>query len=189
VVEMQVNQAALVDLCSHVLDGLGYELVELEFRRERQGWVLRVFIDRQDHEDRRQSPPGTAGMEVVGEVASGVAASEAASSPRPGIGLDDCTRVSHELSAHLDVEDLIAVAYVLEVSSPGVNRPLRWERDFARFAGRRARVRLAAALAGRRNFVGKLAGAAAGQVRIDVDGTLFELPLGEVQKANLEEDF
>ena len=74
------------------------------------------------------------------------------------VGLDDCERVSRDVSAALDVADIIPHAYQLEVSSPGLDRPLRRERDFARFVGESARIRLVDGVEGRRNFSGTLRG-------------------------------
>ena len=104
-----------------------------------------------------------------------------------GITVDDCAAVSRQISALLDVEDPITHAYDLEVSSPGLNRPLFKADDFARYAGNRAKVRLAVALDGRKNFSGVLKGinADSNEVIIDVDNELFYLPLRDIAKANL----
>ena len=89
-----------------VIEELGLELVDVQFRREQRGWVLRLIIDKQD-----------------------------------GVNLDDCAVVSREISQLLDIEDFIDQAYNLEVSSPGLNRPLKTMADFERFAGRKAKVK------------------------------------------------
>ncbi len=103
-----------------------------------------------------------------------------------GISLDDCAAISHQLSGLLDVEEPIREAYDLEISSPGIDRPLFKRADFERFAGQRARIRLAVARDGRRNFVGELqASTDAALVRIRVDGEDFELPFADIAKANL----
>lgn len=102
-----------------------------------------------------------------------------------GIRLADCERVSRQVSALLDVEDPIDVAYDLEVSSPGLDRPLFRARDFRRFAGRRARLRLSEPLDGRRNFSGVLLGLEGEDVRIEVDGEAVVLPLALIDKARL----
>jgi ribosome maturation factor RimP len=101
----------------------------------------------------------------------------------------DCERVSRDLSAALDVADMIPHAYQLEVSSPGLDRPLRRERDFARFAGRSARIRLADGVEGRRNFSGTIRGAQSGLVEIECDGRSYQLPIEQVAKANLVPDW
>ena len=103
-----------------------------------------------------------------------------------GVSIDDCTRASRDLSAALDVADLIQQHYSLEVSSPGLERPLVKEKDFQRFAGRRARVRMRSPIGGRRNFAGTLRGAEGGRISIECEGQSWQLPLAEVAKANLE---
>src|SRR5262245_34161679 len=99
--------------------GAGLDLVELEWSRDPSGWVLRVFIDR----------PWQEGAAPV--------------------TFEDCERVSRDLSAALDVADLITHAYRLEVSSPGIDRPLRRLDDFRRFAGQRVKTRTNDAVEGR----------------------------------------
>jgi len=101
----------------------------------------------------------------------------------------DCERVSRDVSAALDVADLVSHAYQLEVSSPGLDRPLRRERDFARFAGRSARIKLADGVEGRRNFSGTIRGAQGGVVEIECDGRSYQLPVEQVAKANLVPDW
>ena len=104
-----------------------------------------------------------------------------------GITVDDCAAVSRQISALLDVEDPITHGYDLEVSSPGLNRPLFKAADFARFSGQRAKIRLAVAQQGRKNFSGVLKGIDEDkdEVVIDVDNELFYLPLQDIAKANL----
>src|SRR5438445_10215074 len=87
-----------------------------------------------------------------------------------GVTLDDCTRISRQLSAQLDLDDPIPGRYTLEVSSPGLDRPLYDDRDYARFAGRRVRLSTFAPIEGRRNFVGRLVGLFDGTVRLAVEG-------------------
>ena len=104
-----------------------------------------------------------------------------------GITVDDCAAVSHQISALLDVEDPIAQAYDLEVSSPGINRPLFKRSDYERFSGEKAKIKLAVALDGRRNFSGVLQGVDDENcVVIDVDNEVFKLPLQNIAKANLQ---
>jgi ribosome maturation factor RimP len=102
-----------------LLPTMGLELVEVQFRREGHGWVLRLFIEGEE-----------------------------------GVSLEHCAMVSREVSAYLDVEDLIEQSYHLEVSSPGLERPLHSLRDFKRFCGRNARVKLREAVNGQRVFIG-----------------------------------
>ncbi|MEX0607344.1 MAG: ribosome maturation factor RimP [Halofilum sp. (in: g-proteobacteria)] len=105
-----------------------------------------------------------------------------------GITVDDCAAVSQQLSAALDVDDPIPDAYVLEVSSPGINRPLFTRDDFERFRGERVFVRLAEALDGRKRFKGRLMEVADDVVAVDVDGHIWHLPLGAVEQAHLVAD-
>ena len=106
------------------------------------------------------------------------------------VGLDDCASVSRELSAVLDVEDVIKVAYSLEVSSPGLNRPLKKEADFARFVGKKAKIRTRHPVGeARRNFSGTLVGVTGGKVKIDVGDQVCEVPVDDVEKANLVFEF
>jgi len=110
------GEAAIVDqvraAAERVAQSYGLDIFDVQFRREASGMVLRVQIDR----------PGPA------------------ASAEESVSVADCSRVSRDLSAVLDVDDVIPVAYTLEVSSPGLDRPLRGRTDFERFAGRRAKV-------------------------------------------------
>jgi ribosome maturation factor RimP len=106
-----------------------------------------------------------------------------------GVTLDDCTAVSHQLSGVLDVEDPIQGHYDLEVSSPGLDRPLFAVGHYERFRGKRAKVRLSAKLENRRNFEGVLAGVADGHLLLEVDGELRKLPLDLVESARLVPEF
>ncbi len=134
-----------------LLQELGLDLVDVEFRREAGGWVLRLYLDK-----------------------------------RGGVTLGDCQRVSEELSDLLDIEGLVDHPYSLEVSSPGLNRPLAREADFLRFVGQRARVRTSLAIAGQRRFLGILKGYEAGQVVLERDdGTTVLIPHGLISKASL----
>lgn len=104
-----------------------------------------------------------------------------------GVTVDDCERVSREMSTLLDVEDPIPQNYNLEVSSPGLDRPLKTEKDFVRFIGRRARIRSKEALDGRRNFKAVIDGAGDGQVSVtDFDGKKFTIAISNIDRAKLE---
>jgi ribosome maturation factor RimP len=142
------------------VEGAGYELVDLEFKREQAGWVCRVYLDRQDGQ---------------------------------AISLEDCERMSRELGPVLDVADIIPQAYALEVSSPGLDRPLKTAAHFKRFVGEKARVKLGLGVDGRRNFAGVIVGvtdeSGTAAVELDVDGKHFTLPLSDLDKANLIYDF
>jgi len=102
-----------------------------------------------------------------------------------GISIEDCERVSHQVSGILEVEDPISTAYSLEVSSPGFDRPLFKEKDFVRFAGAEAKVSMKLPVQGRRNFKGMLEGFSDGNILIEVDGEVYELPLTKLAKARL----
>ena len=106
-----------------------------------------------------------------------------------GITLEDCTVVSHQLSGMLDVEDPIRGNYDLEVSSPGVDRPLYGVEHYERFKGHRAKVKLAAKLEGQRNFEGVLAGVSGGSLLLEMDGETRELPLDMIVSARLVPEF
>ncbi len=142
------------ELAEPVVISLGLELVDVEFQRERQGWVLRLYIDK----------PG-------------------------GVNLGDCVRVSEVLGDLLDAKDFIHHAYHLEVSSPGLDRPLRKKEDFKRFAGDKVRIQMEEPIEGRRNFTGLLRGIEGEDILLEVDGRLWRLPRDKVKKANIKYEF
>ena len=103
-----------------------------------------------------------------------------------GVTLDDCERLSKRLSVVLDVEDWIPFSYTLEVSSPGLDRPLVKEADFERFAGRSARVRTRLPMEGQKNFKGKILRVVRGKVELEVaPGRQVDIAVGDIEKANL----
>lgn len=102
-----------------------------------------------------------------------------------GITIEDCERVSHQVSGILDVEEPVRSAYLLEVSSPGFDRPLFKARDFERFSGAEAKITMKLPISGRRNFTGVLQGFEDGDILIEVDGEVYELPLSKLGKARL----
>nr|WP_206370555.1 ribosome maturation factor RimP [Solimonas marina] len=106
-----------------------------------------------------------------------------------GITLDDCERVSKEVSGALDVEDPIRSAYRLEVSSPGLDRPLVKPAHFQRFAGQQARVQLMAPVNGRRRFVGEIVAADADVLRIQTEEGVAEIPFADIDRARLVPDY
>ena len=106
-----------------------------------------------------------------------------------GIGLDDCERVSHQVSGVLDVEDPIHGHYVLEVSSPGLDRPLRTEEHFRRQAGRLVKIVLVEGRPGRRRYKGRIRDVADGVLQIEVDGEGVALPLSDIESARLVPEF
>jgi len=106
-----------------------------------------------------------------------------------GITLDDCSRVSHQVSGVLDVEDPIPGEYNLEVSSPGLDRPLFSEAHFARFAGSQVSIRLHGKMQGRRRFSGRLLGVEQGEVVVEVDGEQVRIPPANIEQARLIPQF
>jgi ribosome maturation factor RimP len=103
-----------------------------------------------------------------------------------GATLDDCERFSKRFSVSLDVEDWIPSSYVLEVSSPGLNRPLRKEEDFQRFQGKKAKVRTRTPLDGQKNFRGTILGITEHKLALELEeGRRVEISLTEIEKANL----
>jgi len=143
----------------------GFELVELEYAREPSGWVLRLFIDR----------PGRDPMLKEG-----------------GVGLDECAQVSHAVETALDVEDLVPQTYSLEVSSPGLNRPLRRPEHFAKVLGRRVKVKTYGPVGEppRKSFTGTLIESSASDITVQVEGGgAFHIPFRDIAKANLDFEF
>jgi len=140
----------------------GLEIFDVQFRREASGMVLRVQID-------RPGPSATA---------------------EDSVSVGDCARVSRDLSAILDVEDVVPTAYTLEVSSPGLDRPLRRADDYRRFAGRRAKIVMREKIDGQGFFKGKLGGIDGTDVLIEGDDRkTHRVPLGLITRANLEVEF
>ena len=142
--------AELARLLEPTVEGLGYELTDLELRQGGRSGVLRVFIDKSD-----------------------------------GIGLADCETVSRQISALLDVEDPLPGHYVLEVSSPGLDRKLTKLEHYRRFLGNDLRVQLRFPLEGRRKFRGTLLAADEKAIEIDVGGKSYSLPMATIESARL----
>ena len=149
-------------VAARVAGTYGLDIFDVQFRREASGMILRVQID-------RPGPAATA---------------------EESVSVDDCARVSRDLSAILDVEDLIPPSYTLEVSSPGLDRPLRGADDYQRFAGRRAKLVMRETVDGQTYFKGRLAGIEDRDVVIDADdGRRHRVPIGIISRANLEVEF
>jgi ribosome maturation factor RimP len=106
-----------------------------------------------------------------------------------GVTIDDCTNVSRKLSAVLDVEDPLPGSYRLEVSSPGIERPLRGLDDARRHVGQRIHVETNAPVQNRRRFTGNLQEVESSALVVEVDGTAYRLPADQVRKAHLVHDF
>ena len=163
----------LIALTEPLLAGLGYELVDVEYAATRSEATLRVYID---------WPDGRMPAERAAQPDDGTRAFD-------GIGVEDCERVSRELSALLDVEDPIDVPYQLEVSSPGMDRILRTPAHYLRHVGQRAHVELVAPRDGRKRFTGVLTRAGDGDFELDVDGTLVTVRYAEVGRTRLAPDW
>jgi len=144
----------------------GLDLFDVQLRREPVGWVLRVIIDR----------PGDSLPSADGEP----------------VGIEDCQRVSQDLSALLDVEDDLTVGlehYTLEVSSPGLDRPLRHEADYRRFVGRLAKVVTRAPVDGQSHFAGRIAGVEDAEVLLTEGRRTHRIPLALINRGRLEVEF
>jgi ribosome maturation factor RimP len=167
-----IDRAALERIVEPIVCANGAELVDVEFKPERGGWVLRLYVERAGSADRNLSTRDAA------------------------VDLDLCARVSRDLSPALDVVDLIPHAYHLEVSSPGVERPLRGERDFVRFTGQKAKLKLREPVPGplagaavQRVVVGTLEGVADAKVRVAEGERRHEVPISNVESARLVFEF
>ncbi|CAN5452296.1 ribosome maturation factor RimP [soil metagenome] len=149
--------------------GYGLEIFDVQLRREAIGTVLRVVIDRPD-----RGVPET---------------------PEEAVGIDECQRVSRDLSALLDVEDedlaepALGQTYTLEVSSPGLDRPLRHEADYRRFAGRLAKLVTMEPIGGQSAFAGRLTGLENGHVLLEEGRRTHRIPLAQVKRARLDVEF
>lgn len=141
-------------IADRILMNEGMELVEVEYRREARGWVLRFTIDKEG-----------------------------------GVTLDDCSRVSQTVGRELDVEDFISAPYILEVSSPGLTRPLRSEKDFIRHCNRLIKLRTIDPIDNRQQFKGKLLGVSNNQIELEMEEGIVQIPLAKIAKANLEIEF
>jgi ribosome maturation factor RimP len=149
-------------IANRVAASYGLEIFDVSFRREGPGMVLRVQID-------RPGPAATA---------------------EESVSVADCANVSRDLSAILDVDDVVAAAYTLEVSSPGLDRPLTRPDDYERFAGRYAKLVLREPVDGQKYFKGRLGGVDGGHVLIDgEDRRTHRVPLDIITRANLEVEF
>ncbi len=132
----------------------GIELVEVQFRREARGWVLRLYVDREG-----------------------------------GVTLEDCAQISQEIGRNLDVEDFILTPYILEISSPGLTRSLRTQKDFMKYRDQSVKVTTLHPIENRRHFKGRLRGIEENRIRIEMDGgEVIQISLSDIAKANLEID-
>lgn len=144
----------LTELAAPVVEDFGCELVELQFRREAPGWVLRLVIDNEN-----------------------------------GVGIDDCARISREVAHLLEVEDLIEHAYSLEVSSPGLDRPLKSEKDFVRCKGKKAKVVVREPIDGQNQCIGLIEDVTRESVTLRTGHGTIEIPFTRMKKARLVIEF
>jgi ribosome maturation factor RimP len=154
----QTVESRAMELLEPIVAGEGLELLELEYLREREGWVLRLFIDK----------------------------------PGGRVGLEECSQVSRAVDTVLDVEDFIPHEYNLEVSSPGVNRPLKKPAHYERVKGQKVKVKTFGPIGEppRKNFTGTLTEVAADAIAVDVEGAgNFRISFKDIAKANLEFEF
>lgn len=155
----QDEQIAKVrEVAEPVLTGLGYDLIAIELTVEHGRKIVRLYIDRID----------------------------SAAAKGSAVGIEDCVAATKELSPVFDVADPIDGRWELEISSPGINRPLARKTDFEKFAGQKVAVRTYEKVGDRRNFLGVLLGIEGDDIRINVDGREHRVPLSEVQKAHLD---
>ena len=149
-------------IAERVTRSLGLEVWDIVSRRESTGQVIRVFIDR----------PGPA------------------ATPEESVSIEDCAQVSREISTILDVEDPVPVAYTLEVSSPGLDRPLRGADDYRRFAGRLAKIVVSQAVDNQKAFEGRLRGVDGDAVLLEgPKGRMHRLPMQLITRGRLEVEF
>ena len=152
-----------------IAQSYGLDIFDVQLRRESVGTVLRVIIDRPD----RGVPEA----------------------PEDAVGIEECQRVSHDLSAVLDVEEdelgqpALAQNYTLEVSSPGLDRPLRHEADYRRFAGRLAKLVTTEPLNGQSAFAGRISGVDDGHVLLEEGRKTHRVPLAQIKRGRLEVEF
>jgi ribosome maturation factor RimP len=149
-------------IAERVAASRGLEIWDIQSRREMSGHVVRVFIDR----------PGPA------------------STPEESVSIEDCEQVNREIGTILDVEDPLPFTYTLEVSSPGLDRPLRGAGDYNRFAGRLAKIVVKEAVDNQKAFEGRLRGTDAEDVLLEAaNGRLHRLPMRLITRGRLEVEF
>jgi ribosome maturation factor RimP len=165
-VRLQKMRAA----AERVARSLGLDIFDVQFRREPVGWVLRITLDR------------PLALDADGRVQ--------VETPEQSIGIEDCQRVSQDLSTILDVEDPVDRAYTLEVTSPGLDRALRDPRDYERFSGRLAKLVVREAVDGQMHFEGRLRGVEDDAVVLEVGRKrLTRIRLGNIARGHLAVEF
>jgi ribosome maturation factor RimP len=161
--------ARLRAVAERVARSYGLEIFDVQLRRESIGPVLRVIIDRPDR---------------------GVV-----ETPEEAVGIEDCQRISQDLSAVLDVEEeelgetVLGQQYTLEVSSPGLDRPLRHEADYRRFTGRLAKIVTTSPLNGQSAFSGRIVGVDDGNVVLEEGRKTHRVPVKGIKRGHLDVEF
>jgi len=149
-------------IAERVARSRGLEIWDIQSRRETSGHVVRVFIDR----------PGPA------------------ATPEDSVSIEDCEQVNREIGTILDVEDPLPFTYTLEVSSPGLDRPLRHADDYRRFAGRLAKIVVREPVDNQKAFEGRLLGVERDDVLLEApNGRRHRLPLRMITRGRLEVEF
>ncbi|MGO1541297.1 MAG: ribosome maturation factor RimP [Luteimonas sp.] len=161
---MADKASTITALLAPTVQALGLELLGVEYLPMPGGSLLRLYIDRAGAEP---------GAEMEGQ----------------GVTVDDCEAVSREVSAQLDVEDPISGNYTLEVSSPGLDRPLFTPAQFARFMGETVKIGLKLPQDGRRRLQGRILEVEGDTVRLQVDDQVFEVGFGNIERARLVPDW
>ena len=156
---MRREQTHLWELFEPVVAGMGFDLIEIEHFPNPKHGVLRLYIDK---------PEGSDSAAVV---------------------IEDCSAVSRQISALIDVEDPIRGQFNLEVSSPGLDRPLRRLKDFQRFTGSLVKLKTVMPLQGQRNFSGRLREASEEVVVLETDAEEISLPMSAIEKARIVPEY
>lgn len=144
-------------MAQRVTEGRGFELTDVEVKRDRSGYLVRLFVDKDG-----------------------------------GIGLEDLQSVSLEVSAILDAEDPIPASYTLEVSSPGLDRPLHTENDYRKAVGKLVKVSSYDTVEGRRHWTGRLSAFDEGVLSVTLEkegGSVARIPFGKIAHGRLEVEF
>ena len=141
---------SVMELIEPVLLANGFELIDVEFKKEGKNWILRIYIDTER-----------------------------------GITLADCQQISGLAGDLIEIEGFVKPGYILEVSSPGLNRTLKKEKDFIRFSGKKISVQCHIPLKGKKKLIGLLKSFENQSIYLEVEGQLIAIPLNRIAKANL----
>ena len=141
---------SVIELVEPALLANGFELIDVEFKKEGKNRILRIYIETES-----------------------------------GVTLADCQKVSGLVGDLIEVEDFITPGYILEVSSPGLNRVLKKEKDFIRFTGKKISIQCHKPLNGKKKFIGFLTKFKNQSIHLEMEGQLYSIPLNQVSKANL----